>query len=432
MSNQGTTGDAQNLTVFGLPIKYVTLVILVVQNSAFVLTMRYSRIRPGTPYLTSTAVVVSELLKLIISTAIHLHHEYHKPAESAPLLPLLSDGVQVRPANGYSISWFIKEVFSTHSGFLKICAPAILYTFQNNLQFIAASNLDAVTFQVTYQGKILTTALLSVVLLRHRLSKTQWLSLLILTIGVAAVQASPSGGGSKTSSSHGSYVIGLGSIILACFLSGLVGVYFEMVLKRSSTSLWVRNIQLSTASVSIALLGSFIWDGPAIRAHGFFQGYDLVVFTTIFLQAGGGLIVAVVIKYADNILKGFATSLSAILSTAVSVFFFDFNISIYFLEGAALVFIAVYLYSIPDASKSSGKVSYERVETDTKSDLLGINVEKSEDSYTYNRGNRSFQPGVVLEKIRTVEEVWTQPIFLVEATAGQYDQCHHVRKGYDH
>jgi UDP-sugar transporter A1/2/3 len=288
----------------------------------------------------------------------------------------------------------MREVFSTQSGFFKICVPAVLYTFQNNLQFIAASNLDAATFQVTYQGKILTTALLSVVLLHHKLSKTQWLSLLILTIGVAAVQASPSGGGSKSSSSQGSYVIGLGSIILACFLSGLAGVYFEMVLKRSSTSLWIRNIQLSTASLVIALLGSFIYDGAAIREHGFLQGYDSVVLTTILLQAGGGLIVAIVIKYADNILKGFATSLSAILSTVVSVFFFDFNITVYFLEGAALVFIAVYLYSLPKEDQSSAKQA-------EKQEVFDMSEEKYHDSYDQERGARSFGPDVVFDRLRT-------------------------------
>lgn len=41
----------------------------------------------------------------------------------------------------------------------------------------------------------------------------------------------------------------------------------------------------------------------------------------VFLfQAIGGLIIAAVIKYADNIIKGFATSLSIILSSVVSYF----------------------------------------------------------------------------------------------------------------
>ena len=52
-----------------------------------------------------------------------------------------------------------------------------------------------------------------------------------------------------------------------------------------------------------------------------------VLYTFVFknnllklLQALGGLVIAAVIKYADNILKGFATSLSIILSTLISYF----------------------------------------------------------------------------------------------------------------
>lgn len=49
-------------------------------------------------------------------------------------------------------------------------------------------------------------------------------------------------------------------------------------------------------------------------------------FLTVCLQALGGLVIAVVIKYADNILKGFATSLSIIVSTLISYFLLeDFN-----------------------------------------------------------------------------------------------------------
>lgn len=43
-------------------------------------------------------------------------------------------------------------------------------------------------------------------------------------------------------------------------------------------------------------------------------------FLNLFLQAFGGLVIATVIKYADNILKGFATSLSIILSTVISYY----------------------------------------------------------------------------------------------------------------
>ena len=53
---------------------------------------------------------------------------------------------------------------------------------------MAVSNLDAATFQVSYQMKILTTAAFSVLLLRRKLSSTKWLALLFLALGVGIVQ----------------------------------------------------------------------------------------------------------------------------------------------------------------------------------------------------------------------------------------------------
>lgn len=45
-----------------------------------------------------------------------------------------------------------------------------------------------------------------------------------------------------------------------------------------------------------------------------------ILFVNLF-QAFGGLVVAAVVKYADNILKGFATSLSIVVSSFVSFYF---------------------------------------------------------------------------------------------------------------
>jgi len=55
---------------------------------------------------------------------------------------------------------------------------------------------------------------------------------------------------------------------------------------------------------------------------------------------------------ADNILKGFATSVSIIVPTVVAVFLFDFHVTPLFVLGAALVILAVYLYSLPKPSSS--------------------------------------------------------------------------------
>ena len=55
--------------------------------------------------------------------------------------------------------------------------------------------------------------------------------------------------------------------------------------------------------------------------------------------------VAVVIKYADNILKSFATAVSIITSTVVSTYVFGFVVSRLFVLGGLLIFLAIWLYS---------------------------------------------------------------------------------------
>jgi len=55
--------------------------------------------------------------------------------------------------------------------------------------------------------------------------------------------------------------------------------------------------------------------------------------------------VAVVVKYADNIMKGFATSAAIIISCIVSVYLFDVVLSVQFIFGTVLVMLSIYLYA---------------------------------------------------------------------------------------
>jgi UDP-galactose transporter len=141
-------------------------------------------------------------------------------------------------------------------------------------------------------------------------------------------------------------IIGGLAALAAAGTSGFAGVYFEMVLKGSDTSVWVRNIHLATFGVMVALFGvvSQPGDMSLVKVNGFFGGYDQVVWALVMVQALGGLLVAAVVKYTDNILKAFATSASLVAVSVISVIFFNFPAPPLFLFGTTLVVYAMFLY----------------------------------------------------------------------------------------
>ncbi|XP_075927897.1 UDP-N-acetylglucosamine transporter isoform X4 [Petromyzon marinus] len=309
-------------------LKHLSLGVLVLQTTGLVLIMRYSRTLPldGPRYLASTAVVLAELLK--IATCVLLIGYEHGSSGRTALLVLR------------------EEIIGKPMETLKLAVPSGIYTLQNNLLYVALSNLDAATYQVTYQLKILTTALFSVFMLNRQLSGHKWLSLLILVVGVALVQwPSDAASSGRQSLSVGSQVVGLVAVLIACVSSGFAGVYFEKILKGSRQSVWVRNIQLGLFGTLFGLIGVIVYDGDKVWQQGFLQGYNSITWVVVILQAVGGLVVAAVIKYADNILKGFAASFSIILSSFISYMWLqDFIPTSVFFVGATLVILATFLY----------------------------------------------------------------------------------------
>lgn len=323
--------------------------------------MHYSRVMPpveGHRYFASTAVFLNEVIKLAISLTMALYDLSASAPSSLPATSLFKE--------------LMRLVFTGDSW--KLAFPAILYTLQNSLQFLAVSNLNAATFQVTYQLKILFTAIFSVTMLGRSLSMKKWLSLLLLMVGVAIVQIptepdlptlkdlrdGPSGfhfprsltgladlaNQARVHKRSATYEgieedfamqhpqldasLGLAAVVVACVLSGLAGVYFEKVLKDSDSqvSLWVRNVQLSFYSLYPALFVGVVFnDGAEIARDGFFVGYNWAVWTTIILQALGGVVVALVVNYADSIAKNIATSISIVVSLLASVYLFEFEVT---------------------------------------------------------------------------------------------------------
>ncbi|KAK4243800.1 nucleotide-sugar transporter-domain-containing protein [Corynascus novoguineensis] len=388
-------------TLLGMPMKQASLLTLMLQNSALILIMHYSRIMtpPGDHrYFTSTAVLLNEVIKLAISLSFSMHEVSRSLAPQTPVTVLLEQ--------------IYNQVFSGDGW--KLAIPAVLYTLENTLQYVALSNLDAVHFQLLYQLKIITTAIFMVILLGRSFGIRRWLSLIVLTAGVAIVSLPSSNAKDLTLDIHDfsdhffprsvhelgqfaggvaeaareltkrgviglsneltkrsatyegiaddldsspkmNYSVGLTAVLVAAVVSGLTGVYFEKILKESTTpaSVWTRNIQLSFYSLFPAfIVGVVINDGEEIAKHGFFDGYNSIVWTAIVLQAIGGILASLCINYADNIAKNFATSISIVLSFLFSVFFFGFQVNASFLVGTALVLAATYAYSLPERKRT--------------------------------------------------------------------------------
>jgi len=304
-------------------LKMGLLMLMALQNSSTVLVGRATR--SGKPkeemFEVKHFILVAELVKLLLSMIL----------ESATSNVSLIHSLNV-------------NVISNPLDFLKISIPALLYLVQNTVLYVALSNLSAPMFQVCYQTKLLTTAIVSVFLLGRHYTFQQWLCLTTLGMGVAGVVLSSKETTEAETTGGESLSTGLIAVTVACLSSAFAGVYFEKVIKvpgAQTPSVWMRNVQLAFFSVLIAL-GQNLFKPSQVE---FMHGFDATVWVLVFLQAGGGLLVAAVIKYADNVLKGMATGCSVVLSTGISVMFFGVDLTKEFSGGALLILASVYVFS---------------------------------------------------------------------------------------
>ncbi|KAL3815624.1 hypothetical protein ACHAXA_007156, partial [Cyclostephanos tholiformis] len=403
----GCRSQDQEKSVLGdlCHIKYFVLSLLVVQNTAYVLMLRHSRTRPGTMYLSSTAVCCVEAVKMLVcfglTTFAYSFPHRNQSADGAGEYSMVNmtdidvaatssdalttddeDTEKGSESNDINASQSINGHESLRSHLKKqlrfdyrLAGVAGIFTVQNNLLFLAFR--DAAVFQVAYQLKVLATAYFSVLLLKKELSRHQVVALVLLSMGVALLELDRTENTSNSSSQVQRRWIGMLAVLGASCTSGAGCVCFEYIIKTSSPSsvtpsLWANQLQLSTFGLITSVITTLIKDGRAILSGGFFQGYSSLVLLVIIMQgkfclgcfislgcirntdlnsscrnyvAFGGLVVSAVIKYADNILKSFASALSIVSVTVISSLLFGFHVSYMFSLGCLLQLISIKLYS---------------------------------------------------------------------------------------
>ena len=136
----------------------------------------------------------------------------------------------------------VKHLWHEWRSTLLLGVPAVCYAIQNNLIFVAVSNMSAAAAQVIYQLKTLSTALFTVVLLGRSFRWPQYISFVILTIGVILVQSQDAH--SSKAPTGKSPLLGALAALVAAALSGFAGCFLEKMFTSGGTSLWMRNVQV--------------------------------------------------------------------------------------------------------------------------------------------------------------------------------------------
>jgi UDP-sugar transporter A1/2/3 len=320
-------------------MKQLSLVIMCVQNGATPLILRWAMTGEAAAarFDSTQAVLCQEFLKVLMSMGLLLAEEQWV---FGSLVNVLHSEAIGRP----------KET-------LKLAVPAVLYFILNVCLQLAAAELPAAVFQVAYQGKTLVVALFSVILLSKRLSRIQWLAIMLLGLGLACVQLGRNSESKVTASTHEQSVAkGLIIVLVGCVCSGLAGVYFEKIMKGSpgskAPSMWLKNIQLAGFSCLIGCLQQISKLILGAESRPFMYGFTPGVWLMIFNNAIGGLCVAIVIKYADNILKGFATGVDNRPSVIISVYSLLYSVG----QNRSIVSMTVFLVKCTQLSPRCGRL----------------------------------------------------------------------------
>ena len=296
-------------------------VLLSLQNSSYTLLRRYSSGVLKEHATSQSILLVGEVLKLCFS-----------------LVMCVRDRAGLRPNTLITTS-------------LKMLVPAAIFLAMNLLSFVALRRISASAFTLIQQTKIIFTALLSRLLLERQLSSARWRALLTLFCAVLIIceQTSPheptgcellTAPPKARALEWSTFMVGVAAVGLEAALSGLSNVYFEKVLTSTPLSVWERNVQLAAWSMCIY--------GPlALYEHPqhVFYGWSSLTFLVACLGALGGILIGLVLKFCDSIVKNLALSTAIITTALLDHVYFAGPMSLPILAAGSIVLVSIATYT---------------------------------------------------------------------------------------
>ncbi|CAF1605054.1 unnamed protein product [Rotaria magnacalcarata] len=283
----------------------------------------------------------------------------------------------------HTFSQMRREITDNQTVIILYFIPSALYCLYNNLAFINLSSYDPTTYFLLLQFRVVVTGVIFQFLFNKRLTRLQWLSLILLTSGCIIKQfehSSVSSSSTRISTRNittatttttiqsnkqtittppSAISVHLILILVQVFCSCFAGVYNEYLLKSDRTNQVDTMLQNAFMYVD-SILCNFVLliycdrQQPTLSAvHKIFDTFSIILSGKQFLilliiinNAAVGIVTSLFLKSMTSILKTFASALELLFTSILAWMFFGIPVSIYTFIAIFIVSTAVYLYSI--------------------------------------------------------------------------------------
>lgn len=180
-----------------------------------------------------------------------------------------------------------------------------------------------------------------------KVARGQWVAISLQVCGIVVTQYKPGGAAFPLST----YLV----LLFATTVSAVASVYNQKLCKGSDASMHVMNMALYLSGAAINLLLHIVTRLLKSDEPGFFTGYGSIgSIMVIVSNVTIGLAMTAVYKYADAIIKCFATAMSTAVLLYLSPVLFGTDMSFLVLPGTSTVFIATWLYMEATPAKPTG------------------------------------------------------------------------------
>ena len=371
------------------PAVLAAVALVIVQVSVGIIYKIAQQANGAYAFSQSSSIAISEFLKLAISTACFYAqcckrqgnalgndesfrtdktnaNEKHPDYTFSPYAPVAEeegaqdsqesservDGVRRSRAVWVSPSLFFSAILHeiSSSTLYGMAQLALLYAIINNTVFLSYRLSDPGTYALIKSGTTLVTALNLMISCGQPITKRQWMAIAFQICGVMVTQYDPETGSLYPLSTY--------SLLIAqTIVSAVSGVYNQRLLKAETGSLHVCNMALYVAGTIINIIVHLMCRLTLPGEPSFFAGYDssssiMVIVSSVFI----GLAINAVYKYADALVKCFASAVATGILLYVAPMVFAVPLSFLVIPGTVTVFVATWLYVDSAKPKEEARV----------------------------------------------------------------------------